>query len=173
MRLVQLVLATIIAAGAADVAVAQKPPPPSAIAPGQTQPRIVNNKLDMSFCEYPAPALRQDIEGCCRMKVNVSIDGKAGRMSGECTHDIFLEPSKVCLAPQAFLPATRKGKPVRATGEVVVEYRISSGDTPPVITFLEKVFPSLKKPRKPREEDDICKRRPDDLIAGLERLRGG
>ena len=152
---------------------AQKLPPPQLVSPGDARPSILRNKLDMSLCEYPSNAQRAGHEGCCRMKVVISVDGKAGPMSGECTDDIFYEPSKACLAPQACIPARKKGKAVKATGDIVVEYRLTTSATPPVISFLEGLFPTLKRPPKPPPEDDICKKRPDDLIAGLERLRGG
>jgi hypothetical protein len=124
---------------------AQKPPPPQIVSPGDARPSILRNQLDMSLCEYPPKAQREQLEGCCRMKVVIGTDGKAGRMSGECTDDIFYGPSQSCLAPQTYVPARKKGKPVKATGEIVVEYRLYAPATPPLSAFLRGLFPTLKK----------------------------
>jgi hypothetical protein len=163
----------LLAGLACEAALAQTPPPPKVVAPAITRPRIMDGKLDLSLCNYPAKAVRADLEGCCRMQVDVSADGKAGKMTGQCTDDIFYEPSKACLAPQVYLPAMKAGKPIRETGNIVVEYRMAAPATPPVVVLLERLFPSFKKPPPPEPEDDICKKRPDDMIAALDRLRGG
>jgi hypothetical protein len=94
-------------------------------------------------------------------------------MTGECTDAIFYEPSKACLSPQAYVPAKRAGRAIKETGDIVVEYRLTRPETPPVIALLERAFPALKRPKPPPPQDDICNKRPDDLIAALDRPRGG
>jgi hypothetical protein len=154
-------------------AFAQRPPPPTVVVPTEPRPRLLNNKLDKSFCKYPTAAIRQGVQGCCRMKVEVTAKGKAGKMTGNCTHEVFRETSVACLTPQAFIPARKSGRAVKGMGEVVVEYRFEKYEPPPMIRFLEGLFPTLKRPEQKTDDDDICKPRPDDLIAALERLAGG
>jgi hypothetical protein len=108
------------------------------------------------------------------MKVAIRPDGQAGAMSGQCTDPIFLEPSRACLTPQTYLPALKRGRPVRSTGEIVVEYRLQV-EPDPISSFLSNLFPKAEPEVEPlpKPEPDICKPRPDDLIAGLGRLREG
>jgi Gram-negative bacterial TonB protein C-terminal len=151
----------------------ETPPPPMVIprqpADDRLKPHLLNDRLDHSFCVYPDEAVRNAIEGCCRMKVVIGADGRAGKIAGECTHPIFLEPSTACLVPQTYLPALRKGKPIRSTGDIVVEFSLEA-ESPSIFDFLglfRKAKPS------PEREHDICKRRPDDLIANLARRNNG
>ncbi len=164
------VLACVMTA-VAGASVAQQPPPPPAIISmpdndDRSKPHLLNDRLDYSFCDYPVEGLRTRIEGCCRMKVEITASGRAGRMTGECTHDMFMAPSKACLAPQSYLPALKKGKAAAGTGDIVVNYVLSKN--PSLIDMIGNLF---RKPA-PENEPEICEPRPGDLISGLSASRG-
>lgn len=103
------------------------------------------------------------------MAVEINAKGRAGEMTGECTHDVFLAPSRACLAPQSFLPALKNGKPVTASGEIVVSFKLDSRPS-----LVERVFDFFRRrpAAKSEPEADICKKRPDDLLSGLPNFAG-
>ena len=149
---------------------AAQPPPPTAIEESdRSKPHLIGDRLDHSFCRYPPAALHEDVEGCCRMTVEITAKGRAGKITGECTHDVFLAPSRACLAPQSFLPALKNGRPVSGSGDIVVSFELGSQPN-----LLEQVFDFFR--RKPvavsEPEPEICRRRPDDLISALPRSTG-
>lgn len=98
------------------------------------------------------------------MTVDITAKGRAGNMTGECTHDVFLAPSRACLAPQKFLPALKGNKPVNASGDMVVFFKLDSQPT-----LLDRVFDFFKRrsAAESQTEPEICRKRPDDLISGL------
>lgn len=104
------------------------------------------------------------------MKVEVAADGSARVADGQCTDDIFLQPSRLCLAPQAYRPALRNGKPVKGTGEIVVHFQM--GPSKPSIwnTVMETLFGSPPPVQAP--DWDICRKRPGDMISSLPSSRG-
>jgi hypothetical protein len=136
----------------------------------RSKPHLENDRLDNSFCRYPPIAVREGIEGCCRMTVEVGATGRAGKMTGECTHQVFLEPSMACLVPQTYLPALKNDKPVGATGDIVVEYWMGEQSSP-ILDFLS-LFQNPKSKPQPKPEPELCKSRPGDLISDLERFYG-
>jgi hypothetical protein len=160
----------LLIAGAASAAYAQKPPPPNAVI-DPSRPRLVQGRLDYRFCNYPVEGVRRQLEGCCRMKVDVGANGVAGAATGQCSHDMFLKPSQLCLSGQSYVPANRNGKSVAGVGDIVVYYRLPYDPPDPVTNFFQKLFPQAKSANQP--DPDYCEKRPGDLISSLDRTRGG
>ena len=103
------------------------------------------------------------------MNVEITSKGRAGKMSGECTNEVFLAPSRLCLAPQSFLPALKKGKPVSGSGEIVV---YSQMDSRPNLVEQVLGFFKRRSSQESQPEPEICRQRPGDLISTLPRFSG-
>jgi hypothetical protein len=161
------IVSSLIVGGSSVAQPTSRPPPPviDYDARDRSKPHLRHNHLDYSFCEYPSEAISAGVEGCCRMKVDITATGLAGKMSGQCTDDVFMPVSRACLAPQRFLPALKNGKPVSGTGEIVVEYKLAE-DRSVVEAFFSLFGVGDRSKAKPTPE--ICKKRPGDLIAGMQ-----
>jgi hypothetical protein len=74
-------------------------------------------------CRYPTQQRRQRISGCCIMDLDIGQDGRVLASTGTCTDPAFLEPTRLCMTAQRFLPATLNGQPVRAQQSMEYEWR--------------------------------------------------
>ena len=106
------------------------------------------------------------------MRVQVAADGSGQALDGECTDQVFMLPSRLCLAPQNYLPARKNGKAAKGVGEIVVNYIIPKDDSSLLDTMIAGMFGLRRAPASPLPEDDICKRRSGDMISSLPGARG-
>jgi hypothetical protein len=168
-RRISVAIASVLLLAAGQSAAQPLPPAVVAVEDYRSKPHLLDDRLDYSFCEYPSRALREGVEGCCRMNVEITSKGRAGKMSGECTNEVFLAPSRLCLAPQSFLPALKKGKPVSGSGEIVVYFQMDSRPN-----LVEQVLGFFKRrsSQESQPEPEICRQRPGDLISTLPRFSG-
>lgn len=151
----------------------QRPPPPMAIPkPDPSIPQLEKHRLDYSHCQYPLPARRAGVEGCCRMEVEVAADGSPRVAGGQCTDDVFLSPSQACLAPQSYTPALRNGKPVKGIGEIVVYFQLQDPEPSLWSTVMGALFGLPKQQAAETPDWDICEKRPGDMISSLPSSRG-
>lgn len=135
-------------------------------------PHLKQNRLDMSFCQYPDAAWLANLEGCCRMRVQVAADGAARVLDGQCTDDVFLAPSRSCLSPQSYWPARKNGRTVKGTGEVVVNYVMPQDDASLVEIVIAGMFGKKPQAKPVRPNDDFCEKRPGDMISSLPQTQG-
>ena len=161
----------------AETAAAQRPPrdtpaKPDFSDPFWAVPHLKQNRLDMSFCQYPDSAWQANLEGCCRMRVEVASDGAARVLDGQCTDNVFLLPSRMCLSPQSYWPAYKNGKAVKGTGEIVVNYVMPTDDPSLFEIMIAGMFGQKPRPKPLRPNDDICEKRPGDMISSLPEPRG-
>jgi hypothetical protein len=77
-------------------------------------------------CAYPKAAREAALSGCCAMTLEIDAQGHVTKASGTCTDPVFFEPTRRCLSTQAFSPARRGGKPVKATHEMEYEWRANA-----------------------------------------------
>jgi hypothetical protein len=60
------------------------------------------------------------------MDLSIDASGRVTSADGVCSDPVFLEPTKVCLAVQSFIPATRNGQPVPAAHHMEYEWRANA-----------------------------------------------
>jgi hypothetical protein len=91
----------------------------------ETAPRFLGG-YNPDACRFPPSARRAGLSGCCEMDLSIDANGRVTRAEGVCSDPVFLEPTKVCLAVQAFMPATRNGQPVSADHHMEYEWRANA-----------------------------------------------
>jgi hypothetical protein len=74
-------------------------------------------------CRYPPSARKAGLSGCCQMDLDIGAKGEVLKADGVCSDPIFLEPTRLCLTVQQFVPATRNGQPVRGMHHLEYEWR--------------------------------------------------
>jgi len=74
-------------------------------------------------CRYPPSARKAGLSGCCQMDLDIGSKGEVLNAEGTCSDPIFLEPTRLCLTVQQFVPATVNGQPVRAMHHLEYEWR--------------------------------------------------
>jgi hypothetical protein len=94
-------------------------------ASSQTEPYFLGG-FDSRACRYPPSARQAGLSGCCQMDLDIDARGRVTKAEGECTDPVFLEPTKLCLSVQAFVPATRNGQPVAALHHLEYEWRANA-----------------------------------------------
>jgi hypothetical protein len=90
-----------------------------------TVPRFLGG-YNPDVCRFPPSARRAGLSGCCNMDLTIDATGRVTEADGVCSDPIFLEPTKACLAVQAFIPATRNGQPVAAPHHMEYEWRANA-----------------------------------------------
>ena len=74
-------------------------------------------------CRYPPTARAAGLSGCCQMDLDIGAKGEVLKADGACSDPVFLEPTRLCLTVQHFIPATKNGQPVRSMHHMEYEWR--------------------------------------------------
>ncbi len=96
--------------------------PASAQLKNSTEARYVGG-FHPQACRYPPSARKAGLSGCCQMDLEIGAKGEVLKADGVCSDPIFLEPTRLCLTVQQFVPATKNGQPVRAPHHLEYEWR--------------------------------------------------
>jgi hypothetical protein len=93
--------------------------------PGKTRAQFAGG-FKRDACRYPRQARAIQLSGCCQMDLEIGADGSVLKADGVCSDPIFLEPTRLCLSVQSFIPATQNGKPVKALQQLEYEWRATT-----------------------------------------------